>query len=212
MRKSTGRHDMLKKLVSLTCLILIAGTVSSRAFAAPQANLVFVMPTGVDPIDLTFSFNGQSLFFTGFETMPDPQNPGDPFGVEFRSSGPLLFNRFVITKDEPGSFTGSLAITTLAENINGPHTPWGSTETDGINTLFAVPGSALVGDPNIPLPLHSILQFQSISNGTTGDEADYAGQRYKVTAFAVPEPGTWTMGGCLALLAFGATRLKSKRR
>jgi hypothetical protein len=204
---------MIKKLLTITGLILLAASASTRGFAALTANMLFVMPTGVDPVDLTFSFSGQTLTFFGSDTMPDPENPLDPFGVEFRSSGPL-FNKFVITKDNPEVFSGALSVLTSADNINGTPTPWGVANSGAVTTLFAVPGSALVGEPNnnpIEIPLHSILQFQSLTDGTELDQEAFAGQRYKVTAFAVPEPGTWSIGACLAISALGVVRLKRRK-
>jgi hypothetical protein len=207
----------MKKLIQSVILLLLSLTLCVSALAAGGlASLKFVMPTGVDPLDLTFTFNGEVLSFFGRDTMPAVAGgPTAPFGVEFRTDGQFIANMFTITPGL-GNYTGGLDITTSVDPAYSGYnyTPWNASGPAPYVVLTAAPGSALVGepDPTLPLPglpLHSILQY---TGGLSGSDLDaFANQEYFVTAQGVPEPGMVAFAVCAGISA-GAVALRRKRR
>jgi hypothetical protein len=203
----------MKKLIRLIPLLLLGSALSIRAQAAPLASLKFVMPTGVDPLDLTFTSDGQILSFFGRDTMPDPLDPEAPFGVEFRTNGILRVGGFQILPGQ-GSFVGDLGVTSQVDPQYESFTPWIVSPAAPFATLHAAPGSALVGDPDpiLPLPglpLHSILQY---TGGLEGADLEaFRNQQFNVIAQAVPEPGAVAAMSCAALAA-GSLLLRRRRR
>lgn len=194
----------MKRIVCILLLLVAMGATQSRSCAQFNPSpIAYIMPTGVDPLFLDFTFDGQQYTVSGLQLLPSTYNSGGD-GVEFRvphsDNTGIVFNRFEITTDYVGGFS-------LTSSSMPGFTPWGVTQPTGASAVvFALPGSALVGEP--VGPDRYFAHFGGTSDSFTGIDT-FATSSFVIRGFAIPEPGA---PSALAAALAAACALVLKRR
>lgn len=205
---------MSKKIfVPLIMLLLSFACVPSHAQVKASAPLRFVMPTGVDPEFLDFSFDGEIKSFKGLKLLPETYDNsliGKGVGgleprVNHSVNSGIQFFKFVITTDYAGGFTLISIVDPAFSQFAGKE--WLVSPGPGSGMVLEAQGeSPLVGEPVSPAT-NDFRYFAHI--GATSDNFDgvndFAAATFTMQGFAVPEPGTWTIAISLLLSVAIAT-------
>lgn len=204
----------LKKLAVVALMTALLAVRCSWAGAQLPVTLDYVMPTGVDPVDLTFNFIGDSHTITGNTLLSN--GLGGQGGANLHAGttfGPLSITEFTVTFDYAGglSFLSSAPI--------GGFTPWsvpsGVVSPPGPAVFDAQPGSAPAGFAPDNNHYFALLRYDSDFNGnlSPSDIATFSASSITITAtrgtLATPEPGILALA--ITPLAAGLLVLRRRR-
>ena len=197
----------MKKLFLIICLLalVVAGT-GSTAQVSKQATIKFVMPTGVDPFQYAFTFDGET--FTG---IPGSQLLGLGIELLVPDTSNIQLGRFVVQTTYAGGITFNIEVdpdsrfSSLAPWL---YTPLSPSSAD----LDAQPGSGKVGEtlPNKPGDRFFARLF--LDSIDPADQTAFNNSTFTITGFiaAVPEPGSVAM--LAGIVIAGGTALRIRRR
>lgn len=178
----------------------------------------FFMPEGVDPTTKFYFLNdGDSFRFYSDVFIESPSNP-DP-GIELHADGKSRL-QFILVKVD--LLEGELPNGLLVDSVNNPNfqqfpNPWligdGSVRGSGdgsVRSSFTLrwqPGAAKIGQPMVAVADGSYYGALRLVEGELPE-----GLLFRVTAYAVPEPGTITLLGAALLGGLPlAYRLRRRR-
>lgn len=192
-------------VVLLLCLshVSLAQTVS-----IPRMR--FSMPEGVDPTTKFFFFNnGDSFLFSSDVFIESPENP-DP-GIELHANRQSNL-QFILLKVD--LLEGELPNGLLVDSVNNPSfpqfpNPWLTADgpVSGSFLLRWQPGAAKIGQPMIAVLGGSYYGALRLVEGRLPD-----GLLFRVTAYAVPEPGMLALLGAALIGGLPlAHRLRRRR-
>lgn len=157
----------------------------------------FSMPEGVDPTTKFYFLNsGDSFLFNSDVFTESPDNP-DP-GIELHADRKSRL-QFILVKVD--LLEGELPNGLLVDSVNNPDFPqfpypWiiGDGSVRGSFTLRWQPGAAKIGQPMIAVADGSYYGALRLVEGQLPE-----GLLFRVTAYAVPEPGTLALLGAALL-------------
>jgi hypothetical protein len=201
----------VKKLFLAVCLLALIAPVTRTSAQTLKAGVVkFVMPTGVDPIQYEFTYDGQ--LYTG---IPGSEilDPGINLLVPHTNNSGIQFSKFLIASSYAGG------ITLLTEIGNDPRfngfMPWVYTPIDQFSGIVQAPtGSVNVGQGlhNGPGDRFFALMHIDPSFFTPAELDAFSNSTFTIQGFtpaAVPEPGT--AGMLVGVVAAGGLALRSRR-
>jgi hypothetical protein len=206
----------MKRTLGAAALLLVWTALPAFA-GASIAPVTYVMPTGIDPFFLDYTFSGESYTVSGLQLLSTSYSFNDPIlGTVFGGGGVepevptsdnsgIQFNRFEVTTD----YSGDIVVSPIQVGL-GSFQPWVLVAGSNGHQVVGQAGSALVGEPTFGGKYFGHFEVQNISFPGVDD---FAHSNVTIRGFAaVPEPGSVAAGVCMVLsTACGLGYLRRRR-